>query len=129
MSGRDIIGIAQTGSGKTFAFVWPMLVHIMDQPELEKGDGPIAIICAPTRELADQIYKETKKIGKGYGLKVRGRIHHFDQHVPFTLIDLFYQSPYFTIYIISSSIDFSNNMVVGCPYLWWNGKIRTVQDA
>lgn len=42
-------GIAQTGSGKTAAFVLPMLVHIMDQPELRKGEGPIAVIVAPTR--------------------------------------------------------------------------------
>ena len=41
LSGRDIIGIAKTGSGKTAAFVWPMLIHIMDQPELKKGDGPV----------------------------------------------------------------------------------------
>jgi superfamily II DNA/RNA helicase len=36
MSGRDVIGIAKTGSGKTAAFLWPMLVHIMDQPRLNK---------------------------------------------------------------------------------------------
>lgn len=46
-----------------------MLVHIMDQAELEKGDGPIGIIVAPTRELADQIYIECKKFSKGYGIK------------------------------------------------------------
>lgn len=69
LSGRDIIGIAKTGSGKTAAFVWPMLVHIMDQAELEKGEGPIGIICAPTRELAHQIFLETKKFSKGYGIK------------------------------------------------------------
>lgn len=70
LSGRDIIGIAKTGSGKTAAFVWPMLVHIMDQPELKPGDGPIALILAPTRELSLQIYNETKKFGKVYNINV-----------------------------------------------------------
>lgn len=55
LSGRDLIGIAKTGSGKTAAFVWPMLVHIMDQKELEPGDGPIGLILAPTRELSQQV--------------------------------------------------------------------------
>ena len=68
LSGRDVIGIAQTGSGKTAAFLWPMLVHIMDQPELRKGEGPIALILVPTRELALQIYSETKKYGKVYNI-------------------------------------------------------------
>lgn len=69
LEGRDIIGIAKTGSGKTAAFVLPMLVHIMDQAELVKGDGPIGLILAPTRELANQIYLESKKFAKAYGLK------------------------------------------------------------
>ncbi|XP_041478434.1 ATP-dependent RNA helicase DDX42-like [Lytechinus variegatus] len=68
MCGRDIIGIAKTGSGKTAAFVWPMLVHIMDQRAIKKGDGPIGLICAPTRELAQQIYIEVKKFGKAYNI-------------------------------------------------------------
>lgn len=55
LSGRDLIGIAKTGSGKTAAFVWPMLVHIMDQKELAPGDGPIGLILAPTRELSQQV--------------------------------------------------------------------------
>lgn len=70
MSGRDLIGIAKTGSGKTAAFVWPMLVHIMDQAELQPGDGPIAVILAPTRELSLQIYNEAKKFGKVYNVNV-----------------------------------------------------------
>jgi hypothetical protein len=60
-------GIAKTGSGKTAAFVLPMVVHIMDQPELEKGEGPIGIIVAPTRELSEQIHKEARKFSKPYG--------------------------------------------------------------
>ncbi|KAJ3154538.1 hypothetical protein HDU86_004667 [Geranomyces michiganensis] len=70
LSGRDIIGIAKTGSGKTAAFIWPMLVHMMDQEELVKGDGPIGLILAPTRELAHQIYLEAKKFAKAYSIKV-----------------------------------------------------------
>ncbi|KAL7749908.1 hypothetical protein RI367_004784 [Sorochytrium milnesiophthora] len=70
LSGRDLIGIAATGSGKTLAFVWPMLIHLMDQEELSKGDGPIGLVLAPTRELAQQIYIEAKKFAKAYGLKV-----------------------------------------------------------
>ncbi|KAJ1527118.1 hypothetical protein ONE63_008653 [Megalurothrips usitatus] len=70
LGGRDIIGIAKTGSGKTAAFIWPMLVHIMDQRELKPGDGPIGLILAPTRELSQQIYNEAKRFGKVYGLQV-----------------------------------------------------------
>jgi ATP-dependent RNA helicase DDX46/PRP5 len=57
MSGRDCLGVAKTGSGKTLAFVLPMLRHIKDQPPLLQGDGPIALIMAPTRELVQQIAK------------------------------------------------------------------------
>jgi ATP-dependent RNA helicase DDX42 len=70
LNGRDIIGIAKTGSGKTAAFIWPMLVHIMDQKELQPGDGPIGLILAPTRELSQQIYTEAKKFGKVYNIQV-----------------------------------------------------------
>lgn len=44
MSGRDVIGIAKTGSGKTLAFLIPMFRHILDQPPLEFGDGPICFL-------------------------------------------------------------------------------------
>ncbi|XP_029429535.1 ATP-dependent RNA helicase DDX42 [Rhinatrema bivittatum] len=69
LSGRDMIGIAKTGSGKTAAFIWPMLVHIMDQKELEPGDGPIGVIVCPTRELCQQIHAECKRFGKAYNLR------------------------------------------------------------
>lgn len=48
-SGRDIVGIAKTGSGKTVAFVWPMILHVLNQRRSNKGEGPIALILAPTR--------------------------------------------------------------------------------
>ncbi|XP_075032951.1 ATP-dependent RNA helicase DDX42 [Mixophyes fleayi] len=69
LNGRDMIGIAKTGSGKTAAFIWPMLVHIMDQKELQPGDGPIAVIVCPTRELCQQIHSECKRFGKAYNLR------------------------------------------------------------
>ena len=55
---RDVIGVAETGSGKTAAFVLPMLTYIMKQPvmtEVLAAEGPYAVIMAPTRELALQI--------------------------------------------------------------------------
>ena len=55
LSGRDMVGIAQTGSGKTLAYMLPAAVHIAHQPRLARGDGPIALVLAPTRELAQQI--------------------------------------------------------------------------
>nr|CAH8869702.1 unnamed protein product [Trichobilharzia regenti] len=62
MSGRDMIGIAKTGSGKTLAFLVPLMRHLEHQAPLNPGDGPIALLLAPTRELALQIYKEAKKL-------------------------------------------------------------------
>ncbi|EFJ40682.1 hypothetical protein VOLCADRAFT_77867 [Volvox carteri f. nagariensis] len=62
---RDVIGIAETGSGKTAAFVLPMLSYIMRQPpmtEENEADGPYAVVLAPTRELAQQIEEETHKL-------------------------------------------------------------------
>lgn len=59
---RDVIGVAETGSGKTAAFVLPMLVYIMKQPHMTEEvatDGPYAVIMAPTRELAQQIEVST----------------------------------------------------------------------
>ena len=55
MSGRDLIGIAATGSGKTAAYVLPMVRHIMEQPELGRDEGPIGLVLVPTHELAEQV--------------------------------------------------------------------------
>jgi ATP-dependent RNA helicase DDX42 len=65
-----VVGIAKTGSGKTLAYVWPMIVHVSHQEQSGKGEGPIAIVLAPTRELCQQIYVQTKKYSKKYDLKV-----------------------------------------------------------
>lgn len=74
LQNRDIIGVAETGSGKTAAFLIPLLVWIMSLPKIERMEdadqGPYALILAPTRELAQQIEEETIKFGKPLGLKV-----------------------------------------------------------
>ena len=64
LNGHDVIGVASTGSGKTLAYVWPMVVHCCDQRAIrpQNGDGPIAIILSPTRELALQIFSYAKKM-------------------------------------------------------------------
>lgn len=67
LSGRDMIGIAKTGSGKTLAFTLPMVRHVMDQRELSKGEGPIAVVLSPTRELAHQIFTQARKFLVAYG--------------------------------------------------------------
>ncbi|APA14811.1 hypothetical protein sscle_13g095810 [Sclerotinia sclerotiorum 1980 UF-70] len=69
MSGRDVIGVAKTGSGKTIAFLLPMFRHIRDQRPLKNSDGPIGLIMTPTRELATQIHKECKPFLKAMGLR------------------------------------------------------------
>lgn len=63
MSGRDMVGIAQTGSGKTLAYILPATVHINNQERLTRGEGPIALILAPTRELAQQIQSVAQDFG------------------------------------------------------------------
>ncbi|XP_066991400.2 uncharacterized protein [Anabrus simplex] len=63
LSGRDMVGIAQTGSGKTLAYILPAIVHINNQPRLLRGDGPIVLVLAPTRELAQQIQQVAADFG------------------------------------------------------------------
>ncbi|ERS98406.1 ATP-dependent RNA helicase DDX23/PRP28 [Sporothrix schenckii 1099-18] len=73
LQGRDLIGIAVTGSGKTAAFLLPLLVYIQKLPPLDdfsKNDGPYALILAPTRELAQQIETEAHKFATPFGYKV-----------------------------------------------------------
>lgn len=69
MSGRDVIGVAKTGSGKTIAFLLPMFRHIKDQRPLDPLDGPIGLVLSPTRELATQIHKECKPFLRALGLR------------------------------------------------------------
>ena len=69
MSGRDVVGVAKTGSGKTVAFLLPMFRHILDQPPIKDTDGPIGLIMTPTRELATQIHRDCKPFLKSMGIR------------------------------------------------------------
>ena len=62
LEGKDIVGIANTGTGKTAAFALPVLHKLITEPKSR------AIIMAPTRELAQQIEQQCRAIGKGSGL-------------------------------------------------------------
>ncbi|HYP07565.1 MAG TPA: DEAD/DEAH box helicase, partial [Bryobacteraceae bacterium] len=59
LEGRDVIATAQTGTGKTLAFVLPLLEKLLQDP---KGVGVQAVILSPTRELAIQIHETFAKL-------------------------------------------------------------------
>ncbi|KIS68202.1 putative U5 snRNP protein [Mycosarcoma maydis] len=72
LQNRDLIGIAETGSGKTASFLIPLLAYISKLPKLDehtKALGPQALILVPTRELAQQIETETNKFAGRLGLR------------------------------------------------------------
>ena len=60
LDGRDVLGIAQTGTGKTAAFILPILQHLIDG----RRGRVRALVVAPTRELAEQIYQASVDLGK-----------------------------------------------------------------
>jgi ATP-dependent RNA helicase RhlB len=71
LAGKDVAGQAQTGTGKTIAFLVAVVDRLLKQPAMtERGPAdPRALIIAPTRELAIQIDKDFRAIGQGTGLK------------------------------------------------------------
>lgn len=73
-SGRDLIAIASTGSGKTAGFLVPALNHIREANRKRGSDrpstAPTVLVLAPTRELACQTMAEAKKLGGSLGLRV-----------------------------------------------------------
>lgn len=66
LKGRDAFGQAQTGTGKTAAFLITIFSHLLRQPETQprKSGAPRALILAPTRELCVQIYKDALALGR-----------------------------------------------------------------
>jgi superfamily II DNA/RNA helicase len=68
LSGRDMISIAKTGTGKTLGFILPAIVHTMSQPARSHGEGPSVLVILPTRELALQVAEVALEFCKLMGL-------------------------------------------------------------
>ncbi|CUS48136.1 MAG: ATP-dependent RNA helicase RhlB [Idiomarinaceae bacterium HL-53] len=70
LQGKDVAGQAQTGTGKTIAFLVAMFNYLATRPKrLNDSTQPRALIMAPTRELAVQIYNDAEAIAKSCGMK------------------------------------------------------------
>src|SRR5665647_2976862 len=81
LEGRDLLGCAQTGTGKTAAFAIPILQGLSYEQRNIKGNRPIkALILAPTRELAIQIGDSFQSYGKNLGLRTLTIFGGVSQH-------------------------------------------------
>jgi ATP-dependent RNA helicase RhlE len=69
LEGRDLLGCAQTGTGKTAAFALPILDRLARTPARPGSRGPRALVLAPTRELAAQIHESFTVYGRGLKLR------------------------------------------------------------
>src|SRR5689334_12092335 len=70
LAGRDLLGLAQTGTGKTASFALPILQRLVESGRRPHGDRPIAVlVLTPTRELAAQIGDSFARYGKHLGFR------------------------------------------------------------
>ena len=67
--GEDVAAQSQTGTGKTAAFLISLFTRMIRNPAVDTGNSPQALIIAPTRELADQIFRESERLGKFTGFR------------------------------------------------------------
>jgi ATP-dependent RNA helicase RhlB len=70
LAGRDVVAQAQTGSGKTAAYLLTIFSHLLAHPRQSPPEVPRALIVAPTRELAVQISRDAAQLGCHCGLKI-----------------------------------------------------------
>ena len=70
LAGRDLLGQAATGTGKTAAFALPLLQHIAESEPREAAAGPLALVLVPTRELAMQVSQAVHRYGRSLGARV-----------------------------------------------------------
>lgn len=81
LDGRDVLGCARTGTGKTAAFVLPLLQHMLAAPQPRgKASRPRALVLAPTRELASQITESVTTYGSGTGVRPLAIFGGVSQH-------------------------------------------------
>ncbi len=69
LEGRDLVGLAQTGTGKTAAFLLPMLSLLVNTQAVRAGQPPKALILAPTRELANQISTNVNRLARDLNIR------------------------------------------------------------
>lgn len=127
LSGRDVLAAAPTGSGKTAAFVIPVLSKIgglkegtnaakKNNGKFELKKGVRALLLAPTRELAEQIYRETERLCAGKKLKVCflkkrtvNAAHMHQERSAFNSFDILVSTPMRLLMLIrNKAIDLSN---------------------
>jgi len=72
LSGRDLLAVSPTGSGKTLAYLLPLVPHVLAQRRPMVGEGPLAVILVPTRELAQQVKQACLPLRKLCGLRCVG---------------------------------------------------------
>ena len=70
LSGRDIISIGRTGSGKTLGFILPGIVHTLQQHPRISGEGPRVVVILPTRELARQVEEVASEYARAMNLSI-----------------------------------------------------------
>jgi ATP-dependent RNA helicase RhlE len=80
LAGRDVVGIAQTGTGKTAAFALPLLQLLVAGEAAARPQHPQALILSPTRELAVQIDTEIRKLGQHVALSCTAVYGGVGQH-------------------------------------------------
>ncbi|CAF0743040.1 unnamed protein product [Rotaria sp. Silwood1] len=80
LNGRAFIDIAKSGSGKVNAFIWSAIVHMMTQIKHQVDDITIVLICAPQRELAEQLHLEYKQYEKPRNINSVGAFDSGNMH-------------------------------------------------
>jgi superfamily II DNA/RNA helicase len=111
MAGKDLIASAQTGTGKTAAFVIPALERLQ-KPSAARGKGPRVLILTPTRELANQVTEAVRTYGKfmrlRHGAIVGGMPYFEQQRLLSQPVDIIIATPGRLIdHLESGRIDFS----------------------